>query len=118
MPETAAPHPRSLRRKLAFAAVATALALAGAELVARWLAPSRELHKGHEWLTSTHLVDMRFEDFLRRQREIQDARRTQGMERGRTHPLFGWTYNPGFRLDVEEIEIHVDSLGLRCGAVA
>lgn len=107
------PRSRPRSRRLAIATAATLIALIAAEALARLMTPSLELRRGYEWLTSTHLTQMPYQEFVRRQHAIQEARARQGMERGRGHPIFGWTYNPTFALDVDEIEIHVNSLGLR-----
>jgi lysophospholipase L1-like esterase len=46
---------------------------------------------------------------------VDELRRAQGMERGRSHAVFGWSYNPGFVLEDERLglELHVNSHALR-----
>jgi lysophospholipase L1-like esterase len=74
-----------------------------------------ELRRNYRWLVGTHLVDMSYSEFRHEQERIRGVRALQGMERGRSHPEFGWTYNPTFRIDLPEdgIEIHINSHALR-----
>lgn len=72
-----------------------------------------ELRKAYREVVDTHLTDMSYTRFVERQRRIREARASLGMERGRSHPIYGWTYNPGFRLDDTEIEVHINSHAVR-----
>src|SRR5262249_43023697 len=72
-----------------------------------------EMRDGYDWYVGTHLVDLSYPDFLRRQERILAVRAAQDMERGRSHPIFGWTYNPTFHIDVDDLQIHINSHALR-----
>jgi len=108
-------RPRALRSKLLLAALSC---LAGCLLVeagARWRYRSIELYRSWRWVVETHLIDQSWEEFLERQSRLQAARKRQGMERGRSHAVFGWTYNPGFEIDEPDLglSIHINSHALR-----
>ncbi|MBI4879908.1 MAG: SGNH/GDSL hydrolase family protein [Planctomycetes bacterium] len=111
------PSAGARRRRLLPAAVlalaVTALLLSAAELVLRGLRGEPGLYAGYRWLCGTHLVDPTFSEFRARQEEIQEERAAQGMERGRDHPLFGWTYNPGFHASASGLDIRINSHALR-----
>ncbi len=91
----------------------TALMLSGAELLLRALRGEPGLYEGYRWLVDTHLVDPTFAEFRAHEQEIQEARAAQGMERGRDHPLFGWTYNPGFHMSTAGLDIRINAHALR-----
>jgi lysophospholipase L1-like esterase len=96
------------------------------EVALRVLERPLALRQGYRWLVDTHLVDIPWEVFVERQERIKAVRRRLGMERGRTDPTFGHTYNPGFRIDVPargsgdggrtpyaELHLHINSHALR-----
>ncbi len=103
---------RLIRRLITASALVlmTALALEG---LLRLLWGPVELRQHYLWAVNTHLVDLSFAEFRGREARIRAARARQGMERGRSHPVYGWTYNPTFRLDDPEVEIHINAHGLR-----
>jgi len=116
-----------VRRKLFFLFLGAVLAaLVAGEVVLRAFEGPLELRQSYRWLVDTHLVDIPWEAFVERQKRIQTIRRRLGMERGRSDPNFGHTYNPGFWIDVEgtgwgrgsrmpyaELHIHINSHALR-----
>ena len=83
------------------------------ELLLRLFYGASEMRQAYDWYVGTHLVDLSYPDFLRRQERILAVRAAQGMERGRSHPVFGWTYNPTFQIDVDDLHIHINSHALR-----
>lgn len=90
-----------MRRKLVVLFVgAVAVALVGAEVWLRVFEAPRELRQSYRWLVDTHLVDVSWDEFVERQERIEAVRRRLGMERGRSDPNFGHTYNPGFKIDI------------------
>ena len=72
-----------------------------------------EMRNSWRWAVSTHLIDTPYEQFVAKQKRIKVARAALGMERAQSHPIYGWTYNPGFRIDDPEIQLHINSQGLR-----
>jgi lysophospholipase L1-like esterase len=85
------------------------------ELAVRWRYRSIELYRNWRWLVETHLIEQSWDEYLARQARLSDLRAQQGMERGRSHPVFGWTYNPGFAIDDAElgIRLHINNHALR-----
>jgi lysophospholipase L1-like esterase len=85
------------------------------ELAVRWRYRSIELYRNWRWLVETHLIVQSWDEYLARQARLSELRAQQGMERGRSHPVFGWTYNPGFAIDDAElgIRLHINSHALR-----
>ena len=77
------------------------------ELAARWRYRSIELYRNWRWLVETHLIKQSWDEYLARQTRLSELRAQQGMERGRSHPIFGWTYNPGFAIDDAELELRL-----------
>jgi lysophospholipase L1-like esterase len=67
----------------------------------------------YSWFVGTHLIDMTKDEFRERQRRIYRVRAEQNMERGRDHPIYGWTYNPMFRIDEPDLEVHINEHALR-----
>ena len=116
-----------MRRKLFFLFLGAVLvALVAGEVGLRVFEGPLELRQSYRWLVDTHLIDIPWEAFVARQDRIQAIRRRLGMERGRSDPNFGHTYNPGFQIDIEgtewgrgsrmpyaELHIHINSHALR-----
>lgn len=100
-------------RTVVYSLVAVTLSLLLAEAALHIAYGSLDLRIRYQWWIGTHLVDISYADFVRRQQTIQNVRARLGMERGETHPIFGWTYNPTFHIDEDGIQIHINSLGLR-----
>ncbi len=117
--------PTRTQRALLLAA-ATAAALVAGEIVLRLFEAPLELRENYRWLVETHLLEISWDDYLERQERIHEVRRRLGMERGRSDPTFGHTYNPGFRIDLEssasdrsrrvpyaDLHLHINSHALR-----
>lgn len=111
MPEPARRVP--LHRRVLFILVLGILCLLSVESAMHLLYGPAELRNSWRGVVSTHLIDMPYAEFVAKQKRIQAVRAGLGMERALNHPLFGWTYNPGFRIDDPEIQIHINALGLR-----
>jgi len=109
----AAPRSASRRRKILYVALLLVLVPVAVELLLRLFYGASEMRQAYNWYVGTHLVDLSYPEFLHRQERIQAVRVALGMERGRSHPVFGWTYNPGFRIDIDGLQIHINSHGLR-----
>lgn len=105
----------SRRKKVFFAGALFFGLLLSTEVLLRVLYGPARLHYGYRFFVDTHLQEMSYPDFVGRQERIQAVRSRVGMERGRYHAVFGFTYNPSFRIDLPEdgIEIHINSHGLR-----
>jgi lysophospholipase L1-like esterase len=108
-----APRPVPLRRRILFVAVLTMLCLVAVEAAMFLLYGPAELRNAWRGMAATRLHDLPYAEFVAKQKRIQAVRANLGMERALHHPLFGWTYNPGFRIDDPEIQLHISSLGLR-----
>jgi lysophospholipase L1-like esterase len=108
-----APRRASRRGKILYAALVLVLVPVAVELLLRLFYGASEMRQAYNWYVGTHLVDLTYPEFLHRQERILAARAALGMERGRSHPLFGWTYNPTFRIDVDDLQIHINSHALR-----
>jgi lysophospholipase L1-like esterase len=112
---------RRLLLKVTTALLATLVAAMLSEVLLRAVYISSELYRGYQWLVRTHLVEMPYRDFVHRQERIEAVRAKLGMERGRSHPVFGWIYNPTFAIDIPEeddglylaLQIRINSHGLR-----
>lgn len=100
-------------RRLLYVFALLALCVLAAELLMRLIYGSVELRRSYRWAVSTHLIDTTWSDYVRKQERVRKVRDRLGMERSRSHPIFGWTFNPGFRLDDPEVQLHVNSHGLR-----
>jgi len=109
----ARPRPVPLRRRILFVAVLTMLCLVAVESAMFLLYGPAELRNSWRGVVATHLIDVPYGEFVDKQKRIQAARAALGMERARHHPLFGWTYNPGFRIDDPEVQLHINAQGLR-----
>jgi len=98
---------------LTFIVLSLLVAVVAVELTARVLYKSVELLQGYHWLVDTHLIDMPYAEYLDRQGELKQVREGLGMERGRSHSLFGFTYNPGFQMELTDLTLHINSFALR-----
>ena len=111
----ALPPPRvvRLRTRVLAVVVTVTFCLLLVECVMFGLYGTPEMRNSWRWVVSTHLTDTPYEEFLAKQERIRKIRARLGMERAVNHPIYGWTYNPGFRLDDPEIQLHINSHGLR-----
>jgi lysophospholipase L1-like esterase len=110
------PAPRSvapLRTRVLAVVVVTVFCLLVVECVMFGLYGPPEMRNSWRWVVSTHLTDTPYVEFVAKQRRIREARARLGMERAVDHPIYGWIYNPGFRLDDPESQIHINSHALR-----
>ena len=111
MPERV--HDIPLRRRVLSILVVAFLCLLTVESAMHLLYGPAELRNSWRGVVSTHLIDVPYAQFVAKQKRIQAVRAGLGMERALNHPLFGWTYNPGFRIDDQEVQIHINSHALR-----
>ena len=110
------PRPRRvipLRRRILYVLVLICFCLVLVESIMFGLYGPAELRNSWRWVVSTNLTGMSYEQFVDKQKRIKEVRARLGMERARRHPFYGWVYNPGFAIDEPDIQIHVNSLGLR-----
>lgn len=99
--------------RLALAMGAAGLSLAAGEAALRLLRGPAELHGAFRHMTATQLTSLSWPEFTRRQAQMRQACRAQGMERARSHSVLEFSYNPGFRLDMDGVRLSINSHGLR-----
>lgn len=102
-----------LGRRILFGVILLAVCLLTVESAMFLIYGPAELRNSWRGLMATRLVDVPYAEFVAKQKRMQAVRSALGMERARYHPLFGWIYNPGFRIDDPEVQIHINSHGLR-----
>ena len=107
------PRTIPLSRRILYTLIVTAFCLVIVESTMFGLYGPAELRNSWRGAISTRLIDTSYEEYVAKQKRIQKVRASLGMERARHHPLYGWAYNPGFRIDDPEVEIHINSHGLR-----
>ncbi len=102
-----------LRWRLAATVVSLCLAVALGEMVLRLVHGPADLQGCYRSMCQTQLTNPSWEEFVRRQHAMRQACQRQGMERARDHEILEFCYNPGFKLEIDDWRLSINSHALR-----